>query len=161
MLSFHFCFQLIVWNSEFNQCKRWNTKLKNNCQTRHFEPANNYQRYIVLHSGTIAWFHGARETGTTGFLRTAEIFFGITFWRSLDTRLNWVTKPSDDLFTVLYSPPPTGWSAIGWGQGREHFCYLREKKQMGSYLLTLFLVSSALARRHLWKSAKNFWCLVL
>ena len=26
----------------------------------------------------------------------------------------------------------------GWGQGREHFCYLREKKQMRSYLLTLF-----------------------
>ena len=25
----------------------------------------------------------------------------------------------------------------GGGQGREHFCYLREKKQMGSYLLTL------------------------
>ena len=29
----------------------------------------------------------------------------------------------------------------GGGQGREHFCYLREKKQMGSYLLTLFFFS--------------------
>ena len=36
------------------------------------------------------------------------------------------------------TPPPTGWSAIGGGQGGEHFCYLREKKQMGSYLITLF-----------------------
>ena len=40
--------------------------------------------------------------------------------------------------TILPSPPPTGRSAIGGGRGRKHFCYLREKKQMGSYLLTLF-----------------------
>ena len=32
---------------------------------------------------------------------------------------------------------PTGWSAVGGGQRRKHFCYLREKKQMGSYLLTI------------------------
>ena len=38
------------------------------------------------------------------------------------------------------TPPPTGWSAIGGGQGGEHFCYLREKKQMGSYLITLFFL---------------------
>ena len=71
---------------------------------------------------------------------SAEIFFEITFWRSLDTRLNQVNKPSDDLLTILHSPPPTGWSAIGWGQGKEHFCYLREKNKMGSYLLILFFL---------------------
>ena len=93
-------------------------------------------RWLWVVFGGFRSFHILAPT-----LLEAEIFFGITFWRSLDTRLNWVTKPSDDLFTILYSPPPTGWSAIGWGQGREHFCYLREKKQMGSYLLTLFFLS--------------------
>ena len=60
--------------------------------------------------------------------RLAEIFFKITFQRSVDTRLSYVTKPSRDLLTILHSPPPTGRSAIGGGQGRGHFCYLGEKK---------------------------------
>ena len=47
-------------------------------------------------------------------------------------------KLSDDMLTILHSPPPTGCSAIGGGQGRGHFCHLRWKKQVGSYLLSFF-----------------------
>ena len=35
----------------------------------------------------------------------AKILGGITFWRSLDTRLNEVTKASDDMVTILHPPP--------------------------------------------------------
>ena len=42
------------------------------------------------------------------------------------------------MLTILHSPPPTGCIAIGGGQGRGHFCHLRGKKQVGSYLLSFF-----------------------
>ena len=45
------------------------------------------------------------------------LFCVLSFW-SLEIRPNYVTKPSDDMQTILYSPSMTGCSAIGGGQGR-------------------------------------------
>ena len=115
MLSFHFCL-IIVWNSEFNQCKRWNTKLKNNCQTRHFEPANNYQRYIVLHSGTIEcqensiWQRSRLDLQRSVFRTMAytiwapQIFYLMKRKRKEDLQVNlWdFSRQSDDMMSEFW-----------------------------------------------------------